>query len=115
MCDKNTAIQIMFEIVERGKATQWGDSFVDAYLFGSYARGDYTDESDIDIFLTFKKNDEEIKTINKAISKINSDVSLEHNITVCAFAGSYDRFCKYKNDLPLYYNILNEGIRYGEL
>lgn len=50
MCDKNAAIQIMNEVVERAKAMPWGDSFVDAYLFGSYARGDYDDESDIDIF-----------------------------------------------------------------
>lgn len=113
MCDKNTAIQIMNEVVERAKAMPWGDSFVDAYLFGSYARGDYDDESDIDIFLTFKKNDDEIRLVNRAISKINSDVSLEHNITVCAFAASYNRFSKYEGTLPLYINIVKEGVRYG--
>ena len=92
MCDKNTAIQIMNEVVERAKAMPWGDSFVDAYLFGSYARGDYDDESDIDIFLAFEKSEEEISRINDAIIHIDSDVSLEHDITVSTIVRTADFF-----------------------
>ena len=113
MCDKNTAIQIMNEVVERAKAMPWGDSFVDAYLFGSYARGDYDDESDIDIFLAFEKSEEEISHINDAIIHIDSDVSLEHDITVSTVVRSANYFKKYANASPLFMNILSEGIRYA--
>ena len=114
MCDKNTAIQIMNEVVERAKAMPWGDSFVDAYLFGSYARGDYDDESDIDIFLTFEESEEKIRIINNAIVCIDSDVSLEHNITVSSVVRSVDFFRNYANISPLLINILSEGIKYGK-
>ena len=39
-------------------------------LFGSYARGNYTIKSDIDIALAFKDNVEE-DTIKRAVSKFN--------------------------------------------
>lgn len=113
MCDKNTAIQIMNEVVERAKAMPWGDSFVDAYLFGSYARGDYDDESDIDIFLTFEESEEKIRIINNAIVCIDSDVSLEHDITVSTVVRTADFFRKYANVSPLLLNVLSEGISYA--
>ncbi len=114
MCDKNTAIQIMNEVVARAKAMPWGDSFVDAYLFGSYARGDYDDESDIDIFLTFEKSEEEIRKIDNDFAHIDSDVSLEHDITVSTIVRTADFFRKYANISPLIINVLSEGIKYEE-
>ena len=111
---REKAMKIMGEVVERIKAMPWGDSFVDAYLFGSYARGDYDDESDIDIFLAFEKSEEEISRINDAIIHIDSDVSLEHDITVSTVVQPIEYFRKYADSHPLYANVLREGIRFED-
>ena len=51
-----------------------------AFIFGSYAKGDYTKESDIDIFLVFqeleKENDKDIENIAKRINmRTNTEIS----------------------------------------
>ena len=51
MCTQSEAIAILSEAFERSKAV-FGNSLVNAYLYGSFARGDYDDESDVDILLT---------------------------------------------------------------
>ena len=72
----------------------------DAYLYGSFARGGYDDESDVDILLTVDVPLEEITEYQKAISVINSDLSLSHNITVSATVKSKMLFDQYRDTLP---------------
>ena len=50
MCMQQQAINILNQVNEESSVIFGGVQ--DAYLFGSYARGDYTSESDIDILLT---------------------------------------------------------------
>lgn len=59
-----------------------GDKLVDVILFGSYARGDYTDESDVDVLIIVKEKptiDEENK-----ISKLCLRFLIKHNIIISA-------------------------------
>ena len=46
----------------------YGDSLKKVVVYGSYARGDYQKNSDIDIMILVKANDEEIKKKFKLIS-----------------------------------------------
>ena len=46
-------------------------------LYGSYARGDYTDESDIDIMIVLNCGPDEIKKLRKQTAEMTSDISLE--------------------------------------
>ena len=52
MCNKSEALIILTEVLERSR-TIFGSSLVNGYLYGSYARGDYDDESDVDIAVIF--------------------------------------------------------------
>lgn len=51
MCTRNQAFEIL-KIVYHACDPILGHSIHDAILYGSYARGDFTAESDIDILLT---------------------------------------------------------------
>ena len=48
MCGKNELDIILKEIVKAYKSV-YGDDIVDILLYGSYARGDNTNDSDIDV------------------------------------------------------------------
>ena len=62
MCTRNQAFEIL-KIVYHACNPILGHNIHDAILFGSYARGDFTAESDIDILLTADLTQEQMRHI----------------------------------------------------
>ena len=84
----------------------------DIFLYGSYARGDYDKESDVDYLLTVDLDYLDIEKYRKQISEISSDLSLENDVLVSIHIHPSKQFKQYSHVLPFYKNILKEGIRY---
>ena len=84
----------------------------DAFLYGSYARGDYHEDSDVDILLTVDADREEIARHRREVSAVSSRLSLKYDVTVYVTVKPLDQFCRYADVLPFYQNVLWEGIRY---
>ena len=82
----------------------------DAYLYGSYARGDFDAESDIDILLTV--DGEALEPYEWPLAEIESELSLEYDRMICVNIVPLRRFIQYADDLPYYRNVRKEGIRY---
>lgn len=112
MCDQNQALQILDEVYSACEPVFCG-MLKDAYLYGSYARNDYHEESDIDILLAVDLDAADISKYRNAVAAIASDLSLKHDITVSVTVKSLPQFRRYANMLPFYKNVLVEGIRYG--
>lgn len=55
---------------------------------------------------------EETSSLLNDIAHIDSDVSLEHNITVSTVVQPIELFRRYADSHPLYINVLKEGIRF---
>lgn len=85
----------------------------DAFLYGSYARGDYDEESDVDIFITVDMAREELHPYEDAMSTVRSALGLKYDILVSVVVTPLDQFQRYSEALPYYRNILSEGIRYA--
>ena len=81
----------------------------DVYLYGSYARGDFTDESDVDFLVTVDA--EQLGNYRWPLAEIVSDLSLEYDKTISVTVKPLERFRKYATVLP-FANVLREGIRY---
>lgn len=83
-------------------------------LYGSYARGDFDLESDVDIMILLNCDQREIMEKRKEISRIASRVGLKNDIMVSLLARNCD---DYKNNMkyqPFYQNIEKEGMKiYG--
>lgn len=83
-------------------------------LYGSYARGDFTEESDIDIMVILDCTKEETLSYPKAIIRLADDIGLEYDIMLSVMLRDKEYFYENQAILPFYQNIMKEGIElYG--
>lgn len=112
MCTHNQALEIL-KTVYHACDPILEHSIHDAFLYGSYARGDFNTESDIDILLTADLTPEQIASYRRTVSGISSTLSLDHDITVSVHVVPLAQFRRYADFLPFYRNVLKEGVRYA--
>lgn len=112
MHTKSQALLILAQAYEKCGGV-FADKICDAYLYGSYARGDFDAESDVDILVTVDMEPETLAAFRKKVSAINSELSLEHDVTVSITAKPLKQFQRYSDILPYYRNVVREGIRYA--
>lgn len=112
MCTQQQALQILKEIYEQCNLI-FDHKITDAILYGSYARGDYHTESDIDILLAVDTSAANIALLRNQLASITSQLSLKYDITISVTAKPSEQFTRYGQVLPYYINVLEEGIRYA--
>lgn len=113
MCNKNTLNSVLNQLTEYSKHV-FGDSLKSVVLYGLYARGDYDDESDIDVMLMIDMPPEELRKKRKQITHFCADINVENGIFISPKLQSIELFDKWKDVLPFYKNVETEGIRiYG--
>ena len=85
-------------------------------LYGSYARGDYNKNSDIDIMILTDLTDEEIIKYRDKISDIAYDIeeANDFNIWLSPLVKHIDRFNYWLEALPFYMNVQKEGVILSE-
>jgi len=79
-------------------------------LYGSYARGDFDNESDIDIMIIAHVSQEEASERRRDIRRLLPGIDLEYNLAVCLHVTGSETFYRFQNALPFYQNVLNEGV-----
>ncbi len=83
-------------------------------LYGSYARGDFTEESDIDILILLNCSKEQVMMYRKQVSRLSSRIGLKNDIEISLLLRDKETFERGKDILPFYKNIKQEGIEiYG--
>ena len=113
MCNTKQALAILSEVYHACNRA-FDKKICDAYLYGSYARGDYSEESDIDILLTVDVEPEELPLYRRTVCRVCSDLGLKYDILVSPAIEPLQQFKQFQSALPFYQNILREGIRYTE-
>lgn len=84
----------------------------DAYLYCSYARGDFDSESDVYILLTIDADGMEISKHRNDLAEITSNLGLKHGVMVSVTVKPLQQFRQYSAVLPFHKNVLREGVRY---
>ena len=110
MCTQSDAIKIMYETRKMCNAFF---PVKEAYLYGSFARGDFHPESDVDILITADILPEDISKYRRQIALITSELSLENDVTVSVTVKSDEQFRRFSDAMPFYKNVKTEGIRYA--
>ncbi len=83
-------------------------------LYGSYARGDFTKESDVDIMILLNISDEEIKAYRHQLSDKTYDFNMDFDMDIRPIAKSTEHFMKWVDNYPFYANVNREGVRLYE-
>lgn len=112
MCTEAQINRILKAMVECYR-TVYGDEIVDIVLYGSYARGDYEQDSDVDIVAVVHGERVELQKKLRAVWDVSAELGLENDIVLSPTVIPYDEFVKYRQTLPYYRNIAREGRKIG--
>jgi len=104
------AVAAVTDELRHNAQTILGDKLRKIILYGSYARGDYKEYSDLDIMVLADYNESEESGLQEAIYKISSHASLEYDITVSMYLNNESLFKSRLHISPYYRNIISEGV-----
>lgn len=110
MCTQNELNLILRKITEVYQSV-YGEEIVGIFLYGSYARGDYQPDSDIDVAAIVRGERRSLQDRLKKVWDVSADLELEYGTIVSPTVIPYEEYEKYKNDLPYYKNIAREGVK----
>jgi len=87
-----------------------GDKLSDVILFGSYARGDFADDSDIDVMVVLDISEHEIRKYFKQVCHLASEIDLQHNVNMIPVLQSKVVYDDLKHSFGFCRNVENEGV-----
>ena len=87
-----------------------GNRLKKVILYGSYARGDFDKNSDIDIMILTDFNDEELIQNRMKIRDIACDIELEEDVVISPIVRNIDKYNERINIIPFYKNVQKEGV-----
>lgn len=89
------------------------DKLSEIILFGSYARGDYDSESDVDIMILMNISRDEEHLYSHQLVKIMENIYgvFGYSLVLSPIVTSTDFFNEWKNHLPFYKNVISEGVK----
>ena len=109
MCTESE-LQVVLRKVKTASEQLYGEKLNRIILYGSYARGDNTNESDIDIMIVLNCNADEIKKLRGLTAEMVSNISLEQEVFLSVLLRDKKHFEDNIDFLPFYQNIKREGV-----
>ncbi len=98
--------------VEKTSEQIYGDKLYKIILYGSCARGDNTDESDIDLMILLDCEKNELKRFRKKTMDMVSDINLDEEVFLSVLLRDEKYFEENQDVLPFYKNVVREGINF---
>ena len=93
----------------------YGSHLKSVILYGSYARGDYTEDSDIDIMILVDLANEELDSYLDSLSEIGFQYNVKHDIWIMPVVKNIEHFQHWVSAYPFYQNIQSEGVTLYDL
>ncbi|TAH14986.1 MAG: nucleotidyltransferase domain-containing protein [Runella slithyformis] len=104
----NLEIKQIAENFKQLLCNHYGERLQRLILFGSYARNDFHDESDVDLMIVLNDIQVHHGLEIRALSKVVSDLSLKFGKSISILPVSKNRF--ETSSLPFYTAVRREGI-----
>ena len=88
----------------------YGEALHSVILYGSYARGDFRSDSDIDIMILVDLSDDEIRRKSRILSDITFDYNFDNDISIMPIVKNTSHFNQWLRAYPFYNAIRKEGV-----
>ena len=88
----------------------YGSHLRKVILYGSYARGDFHPDSDINIMILLDITDLDLKEYGTKLSYMTFDFNLDHDLDIKPIAKNEEHFKKWLDNYPFYANVNREGV-----
>ena len=113
MCSKAVLKTVLQRVTDESQ-TIYGNKLSSIILYGSYARGDNTGESDIDIMILLNCSRDEVEVMRRPTYEMANDISLDEDVFLSILLRDKKNFEENQDFLPFYKNIVKDGVRiYG--
>src|SRR3989304_3300392 len=101
-------VQSALNTVKDALTSIYGRRLSAIYLYGSYARGDFRDDSDVDLMIALKGDVNPGQEVDR-LSKVLSDISLDYNLLISTYAVPENWIAERHG--PLFVNVRREGVQ----
>lgn len=88
----------------------YGSYLQTVILYGSYARGDYSAGSDIDIMILVNLSEKEILEKGRELSDVTFDYNFDYDLEIMPIVKNVEHFSRWLRAYPFYNNVKKEGI-----
>lgn len=89
----------------------FGDRLEQIWLYGSYARGDFDSESDVDIMVLVDLPKDKLSSYRRKFSDLSSELDLKYDVLLSIKLQDKETFQRFAEVLPFFKNIIREGKR----
>lgn len=100
-------LKLPIQELKNALVSTYGDRFAGLYLYGSYARGDFNDQSDVDLLVAIRgevKTGREISRMGKVIAELS--LKYDQLLTIYPVPASWLKDRK----SPFFENVRAEGV-----
>ncbi len=87
-----------------------GAKLIKIILYGSYARGDFSENSDVDVMILTTLTDDEIEKQENQIFDLAFQFLMEYGIDISVIIKNDEHFYHWLGALPFYDNVNQEGV-----
>lgn len=100
----------MLEELSKMLQSLYKDKLELVILYGSVARGTFTEDSDVDVMVLVNGTESELKSFEDRLCEISTDIALKYIRVISIVDVSYKEFLKWKDISPFYQNVRKEGV-----
>lgn len=88
----------------------YGEHIKQIILYGSYARGDFNKNSDVDIMLLVDLPEEQIDSFADSVSELGFDYNVDYDVWFMPVVKNIEHFRYWSKAYPFYSNVAKEGV-----
>ena len=99
---------IVYRFVQMMKLI-FGSNLDKVIVYGSYARGNYRKNSDVDVMILVDLPENEIKKMENTVYDVAFDIEMDTGVDISPVIKSRQQFEYWVDTLPYYRNVREEG------